>query len=379
LVEARTRDVAMPRIATVSDREGRFQITGLHPGSWWIGVEALGYEPTSREGVEAGDRELDIQLERAGQVRVKVVAADGAHVNRFTVAFLYESQSSPAGAEPVHYLPDREIGPADHASDGFATIAGIRTTGRIRRHVLRVGADGHAATLSTPFEAKRDEPVQLVIRLVRGGAVVGRVVDATKRPVVGAIVVTAERGTAVTALDEGVYRTGIAGFAATRTEVRADDDGRFRIDGLAAADYVLFVAHPSHCATVYHGLKIDGDGEHTIPDIRLVRGTRISGAAALDGRLQGQVRIQLGPARGTAAVTPTAGSNQATFAVAYSDNAGRFVLPRRLPPGRYVVHAWKQLPDGDALGSLMQIRQTQREITLVPGQETLELRFDIWH
>jgi hypothetical protein len=245
--------------------------------------------------------------------------------------------------------------------------------------VLRVAADGHAATLSTPFEAKRDEPVQLVIRLVRGGAVVGRVVDATKRPVVGAIVVTAERGTAVTALDEGVYRTGIAGFAATRTEVRADDDGRFRIDGLAAADYVLFVAHPSHCATVYHGLKIDGDGEHTIPDIRLVRGTRISGAAALDGRLQGQVRIQLGPARGTAAVTPTAGSNQATFAVAYSDNAGRFVLPRRLPPGRYVVHAWKQLPDGDALGSLMQIRQTQREITLVPGQETLELRFDIWH
>ena len=60
-----------------------------------------------------------------------------------------------------------------------------------------------------------------------------------------------------------------------------------------------------------------------------------------------------------------------------SDNDGRYRLLKRVPPGRYKVVASRQSGDNNPFMVLLDMRETERFITLTAGQDRLKLDFDL--
>jgi hypothetical protein len=59
-----------------------------------------------------------------------------------------------------------------------------------------------------------------------------------------------------------------------------------------------------------------------------------------------------------------------------SDGEGRFRMQKRVPPGTYKVTAARHSTDSP-FNALIDIRETERMITIAPGQETISVDFNL--
>src|SRR5262249_32065529 len=146
-------------------------------------------------------------------------------------------------------------------------------------YVFQVEAPGFASTLSEPFELNQERrEAAVTMRLVRGGSLVGRVVDQGGAPIADATVTTQPDG----AVDDNPVLRMLSGLTPdriTRATATTDPDGRFALRGLAYADYQLQVVHPQYCRTLRGGIEMRADEAVEVPAITLLRGTAVRGRA----------------------------------------------------------------------------------------------------
>ena len=59
-----------------------------------------------------------------------------------------------------------------------------------------------------------------------------------------------------------------------------------------------------------------------------------------------------------------------------SDGNGNFSMLKRVPPGTYKITAARQSAE-NPFEALMDMRETERQFTVVPGQDVIEINFDL--
>ncbi len=219
--------------------------------------------------------------------------------------------------------PGRGRGPgqmvAFHAEDGRFEIDDVPAG----RWDVEVNASGYQRGRAAGIGVEEGGSAEGVeVRLTRGAAILGRVLEARSgRPVLDASV----RADAAT----GGPRLPRMGLEPGDNEASSDADGRFEITGLGPGPYRVTASHPSWTETT---TSVDLKDAPASVEIRLGRG----------GTLSGTVVSGAHPVVGASVVLAAAGEGfRGPFGgeqEAISDDAGRFRF-ERLTPGRYAATA----------------------------------------
>jgi uncharacterized GH25 family protein len=381
-----------PQIATaVSDSDGMFSFASLRTGPYLLTATSAQHAETKLQPVMTGDLEVKLVMPARGSVKLRVLAQNGrAPLKSYRLGLKRFFENNPLGIANVPEFPDKNINPGDYPSEfngQWALIKGL-PSGHYR---FQITENNHAKTLSPPFQVEEGAPpVEVVCELTLGGIIIGTVIDDRGKPVQGATVNSDMN--AGLAADTQIFEI----FASmipekhTKSSTTTDAQGRFRLPKLAFADYMIRVAHPQYCEGKAINLKLETEGQvHDVGVIQLALGTVIEGVAMVEGVPTGQITVTLStPAPTGADALPTAAQQaqspeaqqqaaRALFsAKAISDGDGRFRLLKRVPPGTYKVTASRSGGDSPFF-ALIDMRESERQITVQPGTESLPLEFNL--
>ncbi|MCA8968057.1 MAG: carboxypeptidase regulatory-like domain-containing protein, partial [Planctomycetes bacterium] len=157
--------------------------------------------------------------------------------------------------------PDRNINPGDYPREfggEWALIDGL-PAGEFR---FQITERRHAKTLSPEFTVKIGaEPIEVTATLTLGATITGTVIDDRGQPVSGAVVTTDMNGGV--AANSGlfdVFRSMIPEKHTTK-KATTDAQGRFKIEQLSFADYMIRVAHRDYCEGVAINITLDREGQ----------------------------------------------------------------------------------------------------------------------
>lgn len=369
--------------STNSDRQGRFRIASLTPGTVSLTVRAPGYAPAIKKvTIEQDVRPIEIKLELGKTLKGRIVDAAGKGIAKAQVML-----SSWQGTSYWWYTMTDAQGrftwkeaPADEVE-------------------LRVSADGYAPQYSWRVKAGNDEQVLTLKDLLE---VTGRVVDAaTGAPIPSFTVVPGSlNGPAVywlrwagAAGKDGAFRLKIEG-SGSRFQVRAEAPGYkpaaskvfteaemgqplelaleagqgasgtvLGLDGQPVADAQVMIGTPSQPASLVNGraqpqltsaAATGPDGRFTLPaetESYTVVAVHETGMAQVSqkefeanpqvrlqpwARIEGQIRKGISPASEESVVVVGGSSQDRSSAInAYSqqstDAEGRFVVERVVP------------------------------------------------
>lgn len=347
---------------------GRFEVPGLREGNYRLRIQAQGFRPHVIDQVAAGRADLLVQLEPRAAASVRVLAPDGQLVRSYQLALRRFFAEGAGAIGVVADVPEQYVR-LDGTTE-VATLSGLDHG----TYVFQVKADGFAKTLSKPFTIDATTLfAALEVTLSHGATLTGQVLDQQDRPLAGATVSTQADGADD---DNPVWRMLAAATPdkISRTSVTTGPDGRFRLELLALADYQLAVTHPEHCPAWRRHIALHAEGEVVLPPLRLHRGAEVRGRGLIDGEPTGQIKIVV-----SNAADAVAADEPAIRVETVTNAAGEFVLPRRLPPGRYELRGALTVgsdPAGDILRQIAQLQQSAVPFTVIAGQETVhqELR-----
>lgn len=385
-VNANGLSAKTPQNATVTAAaDGSFAFPTLRTGPYALVATSASYAETRLPLVMTGDEAVKIVMSTRGAVKLRVLAASGQPVKAYRIGLLRYFPQNPDSVGKVLEWPDRSVTPGDYPRkyDGqFAQIGGL-PTGEYR---FQITENNHAKTLSPPFTvADGAEPAEVEARLTLGGAIVGVVVDDRGNPVPDAVVSSDMNGGLVagSGLFE-MFRTMLP-EKHSAVQTRADGQGRFRLSKLAFADYMVRASHPSYCEGTAVDLKIESEGQVVdVGRIALALGTVVEGVVTIGGMPAGQVKVTVSTRLDAAGFAPQAGQPQGApgkppkglfHATVQTDNDGRFRLLKRVPPGTYKATAQRPAVGNDPFGALLDIRESERELTIGAGQESVTVSF----
>jgi hypothetical protein len=237
-------------LTTEAGTDGRFQLPALPPGSHTLVITAPGHA-TQRVPVDVGAGGVpvdvgDVLLETGLAIRGRVRDRAGlpvadAQINGFARGAGFGNMVN-----------------GTTEADGSFVLAGL-TTGAYR---LTVRAPGYGEQ-SKSVEAGGESTVEFV--LDAAGAVTGVAVDEAGRPV------DSFRVTARPVREEGGMRFP------PRGELVADAEGRFRLEDLAEASYVVVVSAPDRADGVVSNVKVPSGGTVDVGRVRLGAGGTVRG------------------------------------------------------------------------------------------------------
>lgn len=374
-----------PQAASVtSGAEGKFEFPSLRNGPYNVVGSMAGYVDAREQPVMAGDTEVKLVLGVRPSVKLRVLGANRAPVKSYRLALMRYFPNNPAGVGKVLDFPDRNVTPGDYPAEFNGEWAVIRNVppGEFR---WQIADNAHAKTLSPPFTVVENGTTpEVVAELTLGGVLTGTVIDDTGKPVPDATVSTDMNGGA--AADIGLLDLfkSMMPEKHTKTSVKTDAQGRFRITKLAFADYMVRVAHPAFCEGVAIDIKLETPGQVLdVGVVQLARGAVVEGITFVAGQPMGQVKVQLSSPM-PAPVPPVPGQPVPEarpmptmfHAQAVSDGDGHYRLLKRVPPGTYKVTASRETAENPFF-KMIDMKDTEQEIVIAPGQERAELNFNL--
>jgi carboxypeptidase family protein len=264
---------ADPGAFLLTDADGRYA-TRVMAGGIWLQALAPGHLPAraapTEPQVRAG-RVPTLALTRAGAVAGRVVDAAGAALSGAWVGGVLAPKE---GASPPAHRRQPSLGGAMSAADGNFRLAHLKP-GEL--YILQASMPGFlpatARALVPPAGRRAGEPVVLVLAPAR--AAFGRVQDAGRRPVAGAVV----------HLLETAGNTGSRGPSSgpePRTNAAlgmvSDSQGRFAVAEIPAQALDLEVAKPGYAPAVLRNFKVPpGSGPIDLGTLTLHPGAAVEG------------------------------------------------------------------------------------------------------
>jgi hypothetical protein len=211
---------------TESEEDGRFMISGISEGRYLVSATAEGYSNLDDQRAGSGESNLKLTLRRAGSVRVRVVVNDstGTSVRPVNDPVVLVGQHLERG---VPRLPNRvEKVPSPSGEVAFENLI-------IGRQTVEIAATGYVPKSLGTVNVEPGKVIDLgEIRLERGFAVRGAVVDSSGRPVRGADVELSTKESNRMFLRRAV----------------SDADGRFEITGVQPGNVDIDVSHQAYAS-----------------------------------------------------------------------------------------------------------------------------------
>jgi hypothetical protein len=352
-----TQPVYMSTLSVRSQADGTYTITGVEIGSYIVSVNVPGYMPPAQQPVETPAQGVNFTLQPNARIIGRVVDDETSKpVSMFSVGLTTnpEDVMIPAYSKKL-------FGPPKH-NDGHFEYVDVKPG----KFWLLADAAGYAGGRSTEIAVSQGERREGVeIRLVRGGTVKGRVVDAKG---VGISDATVQPEQATTAGNLANPFIGVLTQSMRRDvrEVRTDSEGRFILPNLLGGSYTLNIKHKDFGPQVTAAFTVGNSGETMHPDVVLSRGASIHGLVRLaDGQPDTKAMVQVSPVGGT--------PNFTGHRSAYTNAEGRYEVTG-LAVGQYRVIAAQRngQPDIGSLFKGLAQGQTQNLVTVAEG-ETKEL------
>jgi protocatechuate 3,4-dioxygenase beta subunit len=268
-----------------TDANGRCPLTGLDPAlEWQIDVSSPGFV-AGQAAVQLwpGQQTLvRVGLERGASLRVRVEGPDGAPAAGARLRLVYPDLAQPrSGTVQVRVGgPGGGGGPLsftlESGADGLATRDGL-PAGRAELRQVTPGFRRAALPLSIPPTGE----VEQDLRLERGLAVVGRVLDEEGASIEGAHVLDmAGLGESVMGIEiESIVGLEMLTLGAEERGVRSDAEGRFVLGGFEVEDREV---HLAAVAAGYDPARLDavlGAGE---VEFRMLRACSVRGRVVAD-------------------------------------------------------------------------------------------------
>jgi protocatechuate 3,4-dioxygenase beta subunit len=347
---------------TRSDAAGKFDIIGLLEGPYVVSAIAPGFVRFEVKPVQSGEQSLQIRLDKQGSARLRVFGKDGKRLAGYRMATkkYFEGKEHFGNTD----IPARAARP-DAA--GVVTVEGLDPGS----YVFEVEARGHAKAYSEPFAVTLGgEPPLIDVHLNEGGVIEGVVNAAGGKPLIGVQVQTLPNHY----MDNPFFAMlgGLVPTKITSTSATTDSNGRYRLTLLAPGEYQIKFVHPDYYEVSLRGQMVQTGQTTTLPDVLLSSGTVISGLARVGGKPASQVKVTV-----NTAPDPAQTDVSAMFhCEAISGNDGQFVLPKRIPPGRYQVMAARQTLANPML-QIADYAKTKQEIVLAQGQAKFTLNIQI--
>jgi hypothetical protein len=144
---------------------------------------------------------------------------------------------------------------------------------------------------------------------------------------------------------------------------------------------MIRVSHPDFCEGTSLDIGVANEGEERdVGDIQLRKGALVEGLCRVGGRGTGQVKVMIGPPTGYKPEIDAQGKpigGMMFTATAISDGEGLYRFTKRVPPGNYKIHAFKEAGNDDVFGRFKQMKETERPLVIAPGQDVVTQQFDI--
>lgn len=350
---------------TMTDRDGRFEALGLVDGPYQVIVTAEGFVRADEKPVMAGEQDRHIVVESLGHARLKVLSRSGRLVNRYQVwVKAYHDQNGTPAYGNLLDVPPMQVGPRD-LEDGWYRVGGIEPN---RAYALEVHAPGFAKGYSDSFQLTVGGPEpELTVELPDGGSIAGTLVGPEGRGIGNVRVSTLPNEYEDNALLT-IFEPLIP-YTITKTTGTSHNNGTFMLDKLAPGTYQLRFEHADYYTIFERGIVVEDGRKTDLGQIRMVPGTQLVGTVMLDGAPAPQIKVQV-----SAAPDPTAQKPNLFSATAISDGEGRFIVPKRLPPGRYEARAGRQ---ANPFQMIVDFQQTKQEFTVAANAPQYELHFRI--
>ncbi len=355
-----------------SGRDGKFQMLGLTEGPYVLQTNAAGFVQSELKPVQAGDKDVQVTLEKQGEAKIQVFSRSGRVMTSGYTLELKAYHDGDNGQSSIGQTLQTVQARPDQ--DGTTTVSGIDPGAT---YVFLVQAAGHAMAFSDPFRVEIGlEPPLLIVRLDEGGVLEGVVTQPDGSPIQGVAVSTISNE-----FDPNPF-TDIFGamipVKITRKSVQTDAKGRFRIDLLNSGSYQLKFQHPEFIETFRKDNVVASGQTTTVTPVVLAPGTIISGSVTVAGAPAGQIKVtistKMDQAPAAAPLTPGKGPS-AFFAEAFTDAQGKFQLTKKVPPGIYEMTASRQVhPDGP-FGSLIDVMKSKTQVEVFAAQATRQVTF----
>jgi hypothetical protein len=376
-----------PQVATTSSlQDGTFHFESLREGPYQLIANSPQYTESKTPPVMTGDMEVQLTLTQRPYAKLRVVGANKLPVKAYSLSLKRYFPNNQLGIGNVPEFADRRVNPSDYPAEfggEWAIVRGLPTG----EFVFQIQDNQHAKTLSAPFKVvEGDAAAEVEAVLTLGGVIQGTVIDDAGRPVAGATVTTDMNGGF--AADSGffeIFRNFIP-EKHSKSSVKSDAQGRFRMTKLAYAEYMVRIAHPDFCEGTALDLKLETEGQVVdVGTIQLSRGTIVEGTTTIGGLAAGQVKVSVNAPQpeGTPHVealqpgqTPKAPRIMFSASVV-SDNDGRFRLLKRVPPGTYEITASRASGNNNPFEVLIDMKESKQQLVIAPGQDRIQLSFNL--
>lgn len=374
---------------TISEPDGSFFFPNLRAGPYQLAAVASQFADARIPLVLTGEQETKVVMSQRASVKLKVLAANRQPVKVFAVGLKSYHEGTAINIGNVPDFPERRVTPGDYPAEyngEWALIRGVPGG----KFCFQITDRDHAKTLSPAFTVVDGGPeVEVVCELTLGASITGTVIDDRGSPVANATVNTDLNGGLAAETQLFDWFRQMMPEKHTKATVRTDAQGRFRINKLAFADYMLRVSHADYCEGTAIDIKLEREGQVVDAGvIQLNRGAIVEGVTSVAGAPMGQIKVVLsvpltndvlpGGAgkRDGAPLTPPTTSRALFSANVLSENNGQFALRKRVPPGEYKVTASRQDP-GNPFLALMDMKETEQKLVILPGQDRVQLSFNL--
>ncbi|HIG11103.1 MAG TPA: carboxypeptidase regulatory-like domain-containing protein [Planctomycetes bacterium] len=341
------------RDMVLTDSDGAFTLDSLSPGQYTLAVRAVGYRPGHESRVKTGASGLLIQLSPQATIIGRVLA-NGESATNFKVRLRQTYENNPATSAVGDEI-------AFENSDGSFMLDSVQPG----TYVVQAIAEGYAPSYSDGFRVGMGMPVKgVIVHLTRGGALVGRVLNAQGKTISRPTISTHDNTWANTIFDQALgdqFPTN-----ATSKKRTGTPDGKFKLDGLKGGAYQVRIRAPDYCELILQDILVQ-DGQDTDLDVvTLIKGGTVTGQV-LDstGKPIPGAKVNLRPDGRTDGLPRNYRSTTGTN--------GRYRIAG-IYPGAYLLSAMRGGRANDFLGDLAHAQDTTQRVS-VSDEQTL--KFDL--